>query len=87
MQLPAGGKITHIDFELMRLQMKLTPGQRVLAMLDARELTVGIMRGRLMREHPELSHREISLLIIEEIERAKRYEFRPLPLFPRPTQA
>lgn len=84
MLLPPGGKITHIDMDLMRLKLNLTPGQRILAMLDAHELTVAIIRGRLMRERPELTDLELGLLVLDEIERAKQHEFRPLPLFSRP---
>ena len=82
MQLPAGGKITHIDFELMRLQMKLTPGQRVLAMLETHEFIISVTRTRLRRQRPELSDYEIGLLVIEEFERAKRHEFRLLSISP-----
>lgn len=84
MLLPPGGQITHIDMELMRLKLNLTPGQRLLAMLDAHELTVAMIRGRLIPERPELTDLEIGLLVIDEIERAKQHEFRPLPLFSRP---
>jgi hypothetical protein len=41
----------------------------------------------LKQQQPELSDHEIGLLIIEEIEFAKRHEFRPLPLFSRPSEA
>ena len=37
----------HTDIELMRLRLSLSPGQRIQAMLDARALVVGIIRGRL----------------------------------------
>ncbi len=87
MELPPGGQIIHIDLDLMRLKLGLTPGQRLVAMLDAHKFVVGLIRGRLMQERPELSAHEIGLLVIEEIERAKRYEFRPLPLFSRPEKA
>jgi len=62
---------THTDMELMRLRLKLSPGQRLQAMLDARELVVGIMRGRLRSRYPDLSDREINLKLPEEIERAQ----------------
>lgn len=61
-----------IDLEQMRLLGKLSPGQRIQAMLDARELAVGLIRGRLHRRHPHLSQREINLKVLEEIERARR---------------
>ncbi len=87
MQLPPGGQITHIDIDLMRLRLNLSPGQRILAMLNARELVIAMKRGRLKQQQPELSDHEIGLLIIEEIEFAKRHEFRPFPLFSRPSEA
>lgn len=55
MLLPPGGQITHIDIELMRLRLNLTPGQRLLAMVDGHELTVAMIRGRLMQQRPELT--------------------------------
>lgn len=61
-----------VDLELMRLVGRLTPGQRIQRLLDARELLVGMSRGRLRRQYPELSDREINLKVLEEIERAKR---------------
>ncbi len=87
MQLPAGGKITHIDFELMRLQLKLTPGQRILAMLETHEFIISVTRARLRRQWPDLSDYEIGLLIIEEFERAKRHEFRLHSLLPGSAKA
>ena len=65
-------RFTHTDIELMRVRMKLTPGQRLQAMLDAHAMLTGIIRGRLRRQYPELSDREINLKIIEEIERVQR---------------
>jgi hypothetical protein len=71
------GPFTHTDIELMRLRMKLSPGQRLQAMLEARALVVGIIRGRLQTRYPELSDQEINLKILEEIERAQRIRARP----------
>jgi hypothetical protein len=65
-------RFAHTDVELMRARMKLTPGERIQAMLDAYELQVGLMRGRLCQKYPHLSEREINLKILEEIDRAKR---------------
>jgi len=61
-----------IDVEQMRLSARLTPGQRIQRMLDARELAVGLIRGRLRRRYPDLSSRELNLKVLEEIERAER---------------
>ena len=64
-------KFTHIDIELMRLRLSLPPGQRIQAMLDARAVLVGMIRGRLHRQYPDLSDAEINLKVLEEIERAQ----------------
>lgn len=58
--------------DLSRLQMlaQLTPGGRIRLMLKARELAVGLMRGRLRRCYPELTPREINLKLLEELENA-----------------
>ena len=61
-----------IDLEQMRLLGRLTPGQRIRVMLDARELAVGLIRGRLRRQYPHLSLREINLRVLEEIDCAKQ---------------
>jgi hypothetical protein len=71
---------THTDLELVRLRLKLSPGQRLQAMLDARELAVGMMRGRLRSRYPDLSDQEINLKLLEEIERAQQIRF-PAHLF------
>jgi phage terminase Nu1 subunit (DNA packaging protein) len=61
-----------VDLEQMRLLSRLSPGQRIQVMLDARELAVGLIRGRLRRQYPHLSPREINLKVLEEIARAER---------------
>ena len=64
-------KFTHIDIELMRLRLSLPPGQRIQAMFDARAVLVGMIRGRLRRQYPDLSEVELNLKLLEEIERAQ----------------
>lgn len=66
-----------IDREQFRLLRNLSPAQRIQVMLDARELAVGLIRGRLHRQYPDLSLRELNLKVLEEIERVKR--IRPGP--------
>ncbi len=61
-----------VDLGQMRLLGRLSPGRRIQVMLDARELAVGLIRGRLRRLYPHLSSREINLKMLEEIDRAKR---------------
>lgn len=65
-------EFTHTDMELMRLRLSLTPGQRIQAMLDARAVLVGLIRGRLQQQYPDLSHRDLNLKLLEEIERAQQ---------------
>lgn len=66
-----------IDVEQIRMSARLTPGQRIQRMLDARELAVGLIRGRLRRQYPGLPSRELNLKVLEEIERAQRTPSRP----------
>jgi hypothetical protein len=61
-----------VDLEQMRLLGQLSPGQRIRVMLDARELAVGLIRGRLRRRYPDLSPRKLNLKVLEEIARAER---------------
>ena len=70
MEKNAPHRFDPIDVEQMRLSARLTPGQRIQRMLDARELAVGLIRGRLRRRYPNLSSRELNLKVLEEIERA-----------------
>ncbi len=60
-----------IDVTHVRLTGQLSSGQRLQRMLDARELAVGLIRGRLRRQHPHLSPNELNLKVLEEIERVK----------------
>ena len=59
-----------VDFDQMRLLARLSPGQRIRVMLDARELAVGLIRGRLRRRHPDLSPCALDLKVLEEIDSA-----------------
>jgi hypothetical protein len=61
----------HTDMDLMRLRLSLSPGQRIQAMLDARALVVGLIRGRLRQKHPNIPETELNLKVLEEIERAQ----------------
>ena len=50
--------------------MQLPPEKRVRLMLSARELAVGLIRGRMRKQFPALSPEEINLKLLEELERA-----------------
>jgi hypothetical protein len=64
-------QITHTDIDLMRLRLSLTPGQRLQAMFAARDVIVGIIRGRLRQQYPDISEAELNLKMLEEIERVQ----------------
>lgn len=61
-----------VDKQQMRLLGRLTPGGRIQAMLDARELAVGLIRGRLRRQYPNLSIDALNWKVLEELQRASR---------------
>jgi hypothetical protein len=65
-----------VDITQMRLLAKLPPGRRVAVMLQAQALVRGIIMGRLRRQYPNLSSRELALKLLEEVSRA-----RPAPRF------
>lgn len=71
---------TDTDMDLMRARMKLSPGQRLQAMLDARLVLVGFRRARLRQRYPELSERDLNLKLLEEIDRAQQLATRPHPV-------
>lgn len=53
----------------MQLLAQVPVAKRVRAMLEAQALAMGIVRGRLRRRYPDLSQREINLLVLEEVSR------------------
>lgn len=61
-----------VDIDLVRVRSQMSPGQRLQAMLDAREMLVGLIRGRLRQQYPHLSNQELNLKVLEEIERAQQ---------------
>lgn len=69
-----------VDVDELRRIARLTPGQRLQAMLDTHELVLGLIRGRLQRQYPQLSLREVNLRLLEELERAERALRRPEPV-------
>jgi hypothetical protein len=60
-----------IDYDQMRLLGSLPAHQRVRRMLDARELVVGLKRGQLRQQFPDLSDIELNLKLIQELNRAR----------------
>ncbi len=58
-----------VDWEQLRLVIRLTPAQRLRVMLEARALAVALIPARLRRQFPDLSPREINLKLVEEVSR------------------
>jgi hypothetical protein len=56
-----------IDREQVRLLVNLPPQKRVRLMLDARELAVGLIRGRLRKQYPDLTPVELNMKLIETV--------------------
>jgi len=69
-----------VDHNFMRIRGRLSPGERLVAMLAAREWVVGAQRARLRRQYPDLSPQEINLKVLEELERAERRQAGPHPI-------
>lgn len=64
--------LDQLDAQLLRLRSQMTPGQRIHSLLRTRALLVGMKRGRLRRQYPDLTERELNLKLLEEIDRAGR---------------
>jgi len=58
------------DMQQINLIRKLSPGQRIQLMLDARELAIGLIRGRLSKRYPDLPPEELNLKVLDAIETA-----------------
>lgn len=67
-----------IDVVERRRWTRLSAGQRLQIMLNARKLAMGFMRGRLRKRYPDLSIEELNLKLLEELERRGK---RPIPRF------
>jgi len=53
----------------MRLLARLPAGHRVMPMLDAQAFVRGIIWGRLRRQFPDASERELALKLLQEVSR------------------
>ena len=58
-----------IDWAEYERWARLSPGQRIMAMMNARSLAIGLIRGRLRRRYPHLSEAEITWKMLAELER------------------
>jgi hypothetical protein len=72
MTVAAKYRFDPVDHHFMRVRGQLSPGERLQAMLAAREWVVSAMRDRLARRYPDLSPEEINLQVLKEIDRAER---------------
>jgi hypothetical protein len=61
-----------VDIVQMRLLVQLLPGQRVRVMLEAQALAGGLIWGRLRRQYPAATERELALKFPKEVTRADR---------------
>jgi hypothetical protein len=61
-----------IDWKEVERWARLSPGQRIQALLDARELAAGLIRGRLRRRYPDLDDVALNMKLLAELERGNR---------------
>ena len=59
------------DIAQVNLLRKLTPSQHIQRLLDARELAVGLIRGRLSKRYPDLPPDRLNLKVLETLNRAR----------------
>ncbi len=63
-----------LDHEQMRRLGSMSPGQRIYNMLEAQDFVMNLIRERLRHRYPDLSQREITLKVFDEIDRYELYE-------------
>jgi hypothetical protein len=68
---PLTWRFDPVDITQMRLLAQLPPGWRICPMLEAQALVRGIILGRLHRQYPDASERELGLKLLEELSRAR----------------
>ncbi len=61
-----------VDHRFMRIRGQLTPGERLQAMLVAREWVINAMRSRVARRYPHLSPQQVNLKVLEDLDYAER---------------
>ncbi len=57
-----------LDRQQLLLLTDTPVGRRIRAMLEAQSLAMDIVRGRLRRQYPDLSQREINLRVLQEVQ-------------------
>ena len=61
-----------VDQQQVLLLSKLPPEKRLRLMLEARQLALGLVRGRLRRRYPQLSDAQLNLKALEALGHASR---------------
>lgn len=64
-----------VDLQQVLLLSKLPSEKRLRLMLEARQLALGLVRGRLRRQYPHLSEAQLNLKALEVLGHAPR----PIP--------
>lgn len=67
-----------VDLVEIRRWTRLSVGQRLHVMLNARKLAMGFMRGRLRKRYPNLSIEELNVRLLEELNQRDK---QPIPRF------
>ena len=60
-----------VDRGQLKLLLTLPAHKRVRVMLDARELAVGMIRGRIRKKYPNLPLNMLNIKLLEELSRAR----------------
>ena len=60
-----------VDIIQMRLLAQLSPGWRIQTMLEAQIFARSLILGRLCRQFPDASERELGLKLLEEVSRVR----------------
>ncbi len=60
-----------VDRQQLKLLLTLPASRRIRIMLDARDLAVGMIRGRLRRKYPHLTINLLNVKVLEELARAR----------------
>lgn len=61
-----------VDLTQMRLLAQLPPGRRIRTMLDTQAFIRGLILGRLRRQYPNASERELGLKLLKEVSRVNQ---------------
>lgn len=76
-----------VDRQQIRLLIGLPAYKRIRAMMDARELALGLVRGRIRCRNPDLTETQLNLQILEATTNVQQTKTRPgaFPRYPSDT--